>query len=49
MALLMVGASGAKATILPVVVAGLGLYALTALVIRRRVPWNALALLVPAF
>ena len=44
-ALLMAGASGAKATILPVVVAGLGLYALTAFVIRRRVPWNALALL----
>ena len=44
-ALLMVGASGAKATILPVVVAGLGLYALTVFVIRRRVPWNALALL----
>jgi len=44
-ALLMVGASGAKATILPVIIAGLGLYALTALAVRRRVPWNAIAIL----
>ncbi len=44
-ALLMAGASGAKATILPVVVAGLGLYTLTIFVVRQRVPWNAIALL----
>ena len=44
-ALIMVGASGAKATILPVVIAGLGLYALCELVLRRAVPVTALAAL----
>ncbi len=44
-ALIMVGASGAKATVLPVVVAGLGLYALCELVLRRAVPVTALSAL----
>jgi len=45
-ALLMVGASGAKATVLPVIIAGLGLYLGFALVIRRTVPIAAVTTLV---
>jgi hypothetical protein len=44
-ALLMIGASGAKATILPVVVVGTGLYAVVVLVMRRTVSVNALLVL----
>jgi hypothetical protein len=44
-ALIMVGASGAKATVLPVVIAGLGLYALCEFVFRRAAAVAALAAL----
>ncbi|MGA7988072.1 MAG: hypothetical protein WCB51_06700 [Candidatus Dormiibacterota bacterium] len=44
-AVLMIGASGAKATILPVVVGGTALYVAIAVLIRRRVPISALAAL----
>jgi hypothetical protein len=37
-ALLMVGASGAKATVLPVMIAGTGFYAVVAFIARRRIP-----------
>jgi hypothetical protein len=37
-ALVMVGASGAKATVLPVIIAGTGLYAVVALIARRTIP-----------
>jgi hypothetical protein len=40
--LLMIGASGAKATILPVVVVGTGMYAVVVFVSKRTVPANAL-------
>jgi hypothetical protein len=36
--LLMVGASGAKATVLPVVIGGVGIYGVLALLVRRRLP-----------
>jgi hypothetical protein len=45
-ALLMVGASGAKATILPVVITGTGLYGVLELWRRRAVPMNALVAVV---
>ncbi len=38
LALLMIGASGAKATVLPVIIAGVGLYLGVTLLIRRSVP-----------
>jgi hypothetical protein len=47
-ALLMVGASGAKATILPVVITGTGLYAVYALLIRKELPRVAVVTLVLA-
>ncbi len=37
-ALLMIGASGAKATVLPVIIVGTGMYAFIHVVTRRRVP-----------
>jgi hypothetical protein len=40
-ALLMIGASGAKATVLPDIVVGAGLYVIAHLVIRRSVPISA--------
>lgn len=45
-ALLMFGASGAKATILPVVITGTGLYGVLELWRRRRLPVNAIVALV---
>lgn len=45
-ALIMVGASGAKATVLPVVITGVGLYALYEFISLRAVPFTALATLV---
>jgi hypothetical protein len=47
-ALIMVGASGAKATVLPVVIIGVGLYAVWEFVARRAIPVTALATLVLA-
>lgn len=44
-ALLMVGASGAKATVLPVIITGTGLYAVFVFVTRKRVSAPALAAL----
>jgi len=41
-ALLMIGASGAKATVLPVIIVGTGLYAVLHVVIWRRVPIAAI-------
>jgi hypothetical protein len=40
-ALLMIGASGAKATLLPVLIAGTGLFAVLHLIRRRRLPMTA--------
>jgi hypothetical protein len=45
-ALLMIGASGAKATILPVVIAGTGLYGVLELWRRRKLPANAIVAVV---
>ncbi|MFI5287171.1 MAG: hypothetical protein ACHQ4F_12730 [Candidatus Dormibacteria bacterium] len=45
-ALIMVGASGAKATVLPVVIAGVGLYAVWDILFRRTVSVSAVATLV---
>jgi hypothetical protein len=45
-ALLMVGASGAKATILPIVLAGTGLYGVLELWRQRRLPVNAIVAVV---
>jgi hypothetical protein len=47
--LLMIGASGAKATILPVVLVGTALYIAVSLVARRSVPRAALAMLALEF
>lgn len=44
-ALLMIGASGAKATVLPVVIAGTGLYVMVHLLLRRSAPPAALVTL----
>jgi hypothetical protein len=44
--LLMVGASGAKATVLPVIIAGTGLYAVVTFVARRRIPVAAVVTVV---
>ncbi len=44
-ALLMVGASGAKATILPVIIGGVGLDIVAMLVLRRAIPANAVFVL----
>ncbi len=44
-ALLLIGASGAKGTILPVIIVGLGLYLVIVLVIRRTIPVAALVTL----
>lgn len=44
-ALIMVGASGAKATVLPVVITGVGLYAVWELIRRRSIPVTALVTL----
>ena len=43
--LLMIGGSGAKGTILPVIIAGLGLYFVLAFVVRRSIPVAALVTL----
>jgi hypothetical protein len=45
-ALLMIGASGAKATVLPVIIAGIGLYLVLVLVVRRSIPVAALVTLI---
>ncbi len=44
--LLMIGASGAKATVLPVIIAGTGLYALLAYAVQRTLSINAAAITV---